>query len=398
MLLNNKKIVLGITGGIAAYKAVELARLFIKNGALVWPVMTKSAANFITPLSLQTVARNPVFQDMFDLTRESRISHIDLAENADIVVIAPATANIIGKVASGIADDILTTIIMATKAPVLLAPAMNVNMYENKIVQHNIEKLKKLGYYFIGPDEGELACGYEGKGRLAPVEDILDAAEECLAPKDLKGEKVLVTAGPTREAIDPVRFISNPSSGKMGYAIARAAKRRGAEVVLVSGPCYLAPPRGITLIKTTTAEEMAEAAMRHYPQSTVVIMAAAVSDYRPKISHKNKVKKEEARFNIELERTQDILKEMGNKKRGQFLVGFALETEDILANAKKKLKEKKLDLIIANDPTGFDGEVTQVTVLEKDDKIEALPALAKNEAAERILDRVVRAVTNIFTN
>ncbi|MBI5048595.1 MAG: bifunctional phosphopantothenoylcysteine decarboxylase/phosphopantothenate--cysteine ligase CoaBC [Deltaproteobacteria bacterium] len=388
-MLNNKKIVVGITGGIAAYKALELVRLFIKNGALVWPVMTRSAVNFITPLSLQTVARNPVFQDMFDLTLESKMSHIDLAEKADMVVVAPATANIIGKVASGIADDLLTTIIMATKAPVLFAPAMNSNMYENKIVQHNIEKLKKIGYHFIGPDEGELACGYEGKGRLAPVEDILDAAEECLAPKNLKGEKILVTAGPTREAIDPVRFISNPSSGKMGYAIARAAKRRGAEVVLVSGPSHLAPPRGITFIKTTTAEDMAEAAMRHYPQSTVVIMAAAVSDYRPKISHGKKVKKEEARFNIELERTQDILKEMGNRKRGQFLVGFALETEDILANAKKKLKEKKLDLIIANDPTSFDGEVTQVTVLGKDDKIEALPALAKNEVAEHILDRVI---------
>jgi len=392
MILNGKKIILGITGGIAAYKAIELARLFIKSGASVWPVMTKASANFITPLTLQTITGNPVARDMFDLTQESRISHIELAEKADIVVVAPATANIIGKAASGIADDLLTTVIMATRAPVLFAPAMNSNMYENKIVQTNIERLKKIGCSFIGPEEGELACGYEGRGRLAPVEDIVDAAEECLAPKDLKGEKVLVTAGPTREAIDPVRFISNPSSGRMGYAIARAAKRRGAEVVLVSGPSHLNPPRGVTFIKTTTAEEIAEATMRHYPQSTVVIMAAAVSDYRPRISHRKKVKKEEARINIELERTQDILKELGSRKRGQFLVGFALETENMLANAKKKLKEKRLDMIVANDPGGFDGEITQVTIIESEDTVEHLPPFPKNEVAERILDKVAMAI------
>jgi len=392
MILNGKKIILGITGGIAAYKAIELARLFIKSGASVWPVMTKASANFITPLTLQTITGNPVARDMFDLTQESRISHIELAEKADIVVVAPATANIIGKAASGIADDLLTTVIMATRAPLLFAPAMNSNMYENKIVQTNIERLKKNGCSFIGPEEGELACGYEGRGRLAPIEDIVDAAEECLAPKDLKGEKVLVTAGPTREAIDPVRFISNPSSGRMGYAIARAAKRRGAEVVLVSGPSHLNPPRGVTFIKTTTAEEIAEATMRHYPQSTVVIMAAAVSDYRPRISHRKKVKKEEARINIELERTQDILKELGSRKRGQFLVGFALETENMLANAKKKLKEKRLDMIVANDPGGFDGEITQVTIIESEDTVEHLPPFPKNEVAERILDKVAMAI------
>jgi len=392
MILNGKKIILGITGGIAAYKAIELARLFIKSGASVWPVMTTASANFITPLTLQTITGNPVALDMFDLTEESRISHIELAEKADIVVVAPATANIIGKAASGIADDLLTTVIMATRAPVLFAPAMNSNMYENKIVQTNIERLKKIGCSFIGPEEGELACGYEGRGRLAPVEDIVDAAEECLAPKDLKGEKVLVTAGPTREAIDPVRFISNPSSGRMGYAIARAARRRGAEVVLVSGPSHLNPPRGVTFIKTTTAEEIAEATMRHYPQSTVVIMAAAVSDYRPRISHRKKVKKEEARINIELERTQDILKELGSRKRGQFLVGFALETENMLANAKKKLKEKRLDMIVANDPGGFDGEITQVTIIEGEDIVEHLPPFPKNEVAERILDKVAMAI------
>ena len=392
MILNGKKIILGITGGIAAYKAIELARLFIKSGASVWPVMTKASANFITPLTLQTITGNPVALDMFDLTEESRISHIELAEKADIVVVAPATANIIGKVASGIADDLLTTVIMATRAPLLFAPAMNSNMYENKIVEANIERLKKNGYSFIGPEEGELACGYEGRGRLAPIVDIVDAAEECLAPKDLKGEKVLVTAGPTREAIDPVRFISNPSSGRMGYAIARAAKRRGAEVVLVSGPSHLNPPRGVTFIKTTTAEQITEANTQHYPQSTVVIMAAAVSDYRPRISHRKKVKKEEARINIELERTQDILKELGSRKRGQFLVGFALETENMLANAKKKLKEKRLDMIVANDPGGFDGEITQVTIIESEDTVEHLPPFPKNEVAERILDKVAMAI------
>lgn len=391
-ILNGKNIILGVTGGIAAYKALELTRLFVKNGASVWPVMTRAAREFITPLSLQTLARNPVSIGLFDVGQEARASHIELAEKADIVVIAPATANILGKVAGGIADDLLSTIIMATKAPTLFAPAMNTNMYENRIVQDNIKKLKGLGYCFIGPGEGELACGYEGKGRLAPVEDILDAIEDCISPKDLKGQKVLVSAGPTREFIDPVRFISNPSSGRMGYALARSARRRGAEVVLVSGPSYLRLPRGVALTRVTTAEEMYEVAMRHYPQSTVVIMASAVSDYRPRVTQRRKVKKEDVSLTIELERTQDILKEMGDKKRGQLLVGFALETDETLANAERKLKEKNLDIIVANDPKGFDAETSQVTIIDRDGGMEELPILLKEEIAERVLDKVVNGL------
>lgn len=392
MILKDKNIVLGITGGIAAYKALELTRLLVKKGANVYPVMTKSAAEFIAPLSFQTLSGNPVFTELFDVSRDASIRHIDIAEKADIIIIAPATANVIGKAANGIADDLLTTIIMASKCPKLFAPAMNVNMYENPIVQKNIARLKRVGYSFAGPCEGELACGYEGKGRLAPIEDIIDMAEECLSPKDMKGQKVLVTAGPTREAIDPVRFISNPSSGKMGYAIARAAKRRGAEVVLVSGHSHLKPPTGIKFVDVITADEMADAAMRHYPQSTVVIMAAAVSDYKPKTSHKKKVKKEETKLTIELERTHDILQEMGDKKRGQFLVGFALETDDIIANAKKKLEDKHLDLIVANDPRGFDKDVNQVTIIDKSGGVIELPQLPKDEIAERVLDIVVKRI------
>ncbi len=390
MILKDKNIILGITGGIAAYKALELTRLLNKKGANVYPVMTKSAAEFVAPLSFQTLSGNHVFTELFDAGRDASIRHIDIAEKADIIIIAPATANVIGKVANGIADDLLTTIIMASKCPKLFAPAMNVNMYENPIVQKNIARLKRVGYSFAGPCEGELACGYEGKGRLAPIEDIIDAAEECLSPKDMKGQKVLVTAGPTREAIDPVRFVSNPSSGKMGYAIARAAKRRGAEVVLVSGHSYLKPPTGITFVSVATADEMLEASLRHYPQSTVVIMAAAVADYKPKTSYRKKVKKEETKLTIELERTQDILQEMGNKKRGQFLVGFALETDEMIANAKKKLESKHLDLIVANEPKGFDKDVNQVTIIDKSGGIIELPQLQKDEIAERVLDIVVK--------
>lgn len=392
MLLKDKNIILGITGGISAYKALELTRLMIKKGANIWPVMTRASREFITPLSLQTLARNPVLTNLFDIGQEARISHIELDEKADIVVVAPATANILGKVAAGIADDLLSTIIMATKAPILFAPAMNANMYENPVVEANIKRLKGLGYCFVGPEEGELACGYEGKGRLAPIEDILDAVEDCLSPKDLKGQKVLVSAGPTREAIDPVRFISNPSSGRMGYALARVARRRGAEVVLVSGPSSLRPPRGVALTRVTTAEEMYEVAMRHYPQSTVVIMAAAVSDYRPRVTQRKKIKKEEASLTIELERTQDILKEMGDKKRGQFLVGFALETDETLANAERKLKEKNLDIMVANDPKGFDAEASQVTIMDRAGGMEELPLLLKEEIAERVLDKVVEGL------
>jgi phosphopantothenoylcysteine decarboxylase/phosphopantothenate--cysteine ligase len=353
--------------------------------------MTRAATEFITPLTLETLARNPALTGLFNKRGNGTIDHIELAAKADLIIVAPATANIIGKVASGIADDLLTTIIMATRAPVLFAPAMNTKMYENPIVQDNIQKLKRLNYLFVGPEEGELACGEEGKGRLSEPESILDAAIDCLSRKDLTGDKILVTTGPTRESIDPVRFISNPSSGRMGHAIAIAARRRGAEVVLVSGPSSLPPPGGVTLINVTTAEEMAEASLSHFPQSTIVIMAAAVSDLRPRTASKRKIKKEDVRITIETERTRDILKEMGKRKKGQFLVGFALETDDIVKNAQKKLEEKNLDLIAANDPRALGAEISQITLIDKDRQVETLPPLSKGEVANRILDKIIKS-------
>lgn len=391
MILKNKKITLGVTGAISAYKALELTRLLIREGAEVRPVMTKSAAEFITPLSLSTLACCQVSTGLFDLTNETRISHIDLAQTSDLIIVAPATANIIGKAANGLADDLLSTVLMAAKAPVLMAPSMNSQMWANPVVQANIKKLEKLGYLFVGPSEGELACGYPGKGRLAPVEEILEAAREALSPKDLKGEKVLVTAGPTRESIDPVRYVSNASSGKMGYAIARAARRRGAEVVLVSGPSYLPVPTGVTFVPVRTAEEMLDACVRYFPQSTLVIMAAAVADYRPTKSYPSKVKKDAKFLSIEMERTQDVLKHLGSRKKpGQTLIGFALETDSMEENARKKLKEKNLDFVVANTPAGLDSDTNTVTIIGQSGKDERLPVLSKEEIADRILDRAVK--------
>ncbi|MFQ5736004.1 MAG: bifunctional phosphopantothenoylcysteine decarboxylase/phosphopantothenate--cysteine ligase CoaBC [Thermodesulfobacteriota bacterium] len=391
MVIKGKKVVLGVTGAISAYKSLELARLLVKEEAEVWPVMTRSATEFISALSLSTLARNDVYTDLFELTGASRISHIELAQKADLVIVAPATANFMGKAAGGIADDLLTTIVSAAAAPVLIAPSMNTRMWENPIVAGNVAKLKAHGLLFIGPDEGDLACGYAGKGRLSAVEDIMEAAEEALQPKDLSGEKVLVTAGPTREAIDPVRYVSNASSGRMGYAVARAARRRGAEVVLVSGPTYLPKPAGIDFVPVVTAEEMNEACIKYYPQSTIVVMAAAVADYRPVKSFSRKVKKDAKALNIEMERTTDVLKYMGQEKKdGQLLVGFALETEDLEENARKKLNDKKLDLVVANDPAGLDSPMNQVTILSVEGYVETLAPLRKDEVADRILDKVVR--------
>ncbi|MFQ5586730.1 MAG: bifunctional phosphopantothenoylcysteine decarboxylase/phosphopantothenate--cysteine ligase CoaBC [Thermodesulfobacteriota bacterium] len=387
MFLKDKWIVLGVTGGIAAYKALEVTRLIVKAGGRVWPVMTASATEFIRPLTFATLAGNRVATGLFDGSGED---HIALAKRADLVIVAPATANIIGKVASGIADDLLTTVIMATGAPVLFAPAMHTRMYENPIVQGNIEKLKQLDYRFAAPEEGDLASGEEGIGRLADPDTILEAAIISLAPQDMADEKVLVTAGPTQEAIDPVRFLSNRSSGRMGYAIARAARRRGATVTLVSGPTTLPPPEGVTVVRVTTAAEMAAAALSRYPTSTIVIMAAAVSDFRPKNQQKEKIKKDVAEPVLQLERTQDILMEMGRRRKGQFLAGFALETENIVDNAERKLVEKKLDLIVANDTGGLDSDSNRITVIVRNGQTEELPSLPKEEVAERVIDRIVR--------
>jgi len=391
MSLKNKKIVLGVTGAISAYKALELTRLFVKEGATVLPVMTRAAAEFITPLSFSTLAKSPVYGGLFELTEGSRISHIELAQTSDLICVAPATANFIGKAACGIADDLLTTIVMAACAPVLVAPSMNTRMWENPVVAGNVARLKAAGYLFVDPSEGELACGTSGKGRLAPVEDIVEAAIDALSVKDLAGEKVLVTAGPTREPIDPVRFVSNSSSGRMGYAIARAAKRRGAEVVLISGPTHLCCPPGVTTVKAATAQELYDACAGYYPQSTIVVMSAAVADYRPVKSFPHKVKKEAGSLSVDMERTADVLKHMGKrKKKGQFLVGFALETENMEANARKKLDEKNLDLVVANSPAGLDSEMNQVVIIDKKGGAEPLQPMKKDLLADIILDRVVK--------
>ena len=393
MLIKDKTIVLGITGGIAAYKAAELARLLIKAGSNVHVVMTKGAAEFVTPLTFQVLSKNPVHTEMFSLTQEAEVGHISLADRADLFVIAPATANILGKIANGIADDLLTTSIMATRAPVLFAPAMNCNMYENSIVKGNMNKLKSYDYHFIDAETGELACGYEGKGRMAEPSDILEEIETILSPKDLEGERILVTAGPTFETIDPVRFIGNRSSGKMGYALARMAIRRGADVTLISGPSSLKPPRGVRFISVESAAEMRKAVMTNLKDATTAIMAAAVGDYTPVKAASSKMKKGKEPLSLELEKTLDILLEIGKKKGKRLLIGFAAETENLMANAKKKLKEKNLDLIVANNVkepgAGFGVDTNIVTIIDKKGNIEELPKMSKEEVAWRVLDWVI---------
>ena len=387
------KLVLGVTGGIACYKAVELVRLLVKDGFLVQVVMTRGAIEFVTPLTFQTLSGFPVATETFNLTQESEIGHINLADSADLFVIAPATANVIGKIAAGIADDLLTTVLMATQAPILIAPAMNIHMYENPILQENIRKLRRLGYHFMEPAEGYLACGYEGKGRLPEPEKILEEIRRLLKKKDLVGEKLLITAGPNREPLDPIRYLSNRSSGRMGYALARAAIRRGAEVALISGPTELEPPPGARLTSVTTAAEMRRAVLEEFSSCTVVIMAAAVSDYRPVELADKKIKRGKGPIDLRLEPNPDILKEIGSKKNGKMLVGFAAETEELIANAEKKLKEKNLDMIVANNISeagaGFDVDTNVATILDRNGAIRSLSLMSKDELAEQILDHLL---------
>jgi len=392
-MLQGKTIVLGVTGGIAVYKAVELLRLYVKAGAKVHVVMTRSAQEFVTPLTFQTLSGNPVHTELFSLYQESEIGHISLADRADLFVVAPATANIVGKVASGIADDLLSTTIMATKAPVLFVPAMNVNMWENPLYRQNEAKLRGLGYHFMEPASGYLACGWEGKGKLPDPTTICAETERLLTPQDLPGETVLVTAGPTREELDPVRYISNYSSGKMGYAIARAACSRGARVILVTGPTCLSPPCGVETVAVSSALQMRDAVLARAAEATVIIKAAAVADYRPAETATGKIKKEDAAaLTLRLEKNPDILAELGRNKGDRFLVGFAAETADLLQNARKKLQEKNLDLIVANDVTqegaGFDVDTNIVRLLYRDGTLEELPQMTKDEVAHRLLDRV----------
>ncbi|MBW6510725.1 MAG: bifunctional phosphopantothenoylcysteine decarboxylase/phosphopantothenate--cysteine ligase CoaBC [Desulfuromonadaceae bacterium] len=393
-MLQGKEIILGVCGGIAAYKAAELTRLYIKANANVHVVMTRAAQEFITPLTFQTLSGNPVHTNLFNLYQESEISHIALAERADICVVAPATANVIGKLAGGIADDLLTTTLMATRAPILLAPAMNVNMWENSICTDNRQRLQNNGYRILDPISGMLACGWEGKGKLPEPAAIFAKTLELLTPNDLAGRTVLISAGPTREEIDPVRFISNYSSGKMGYAIAAAARQRGARTILVSGPTCLPQPHGVERIDVTSAQQMRTAMLNHAPQADIIIKAAAVADYRPATRADKKIKKSDA-FDmiLALEKTPDILAEIGEDKGRAILVGFAAETENLLDNAAAKLEQKNLDLIVANDISqegaGFDGDTNIVRLLYRGGRIEELPLMTKEAVANQLLDRIL---------
>ncbi len=391
-MLGNRRIILGVTGGIAAYKAVELLRLFSKGGADVHVIMTRSAQEFVTPLTFQTLSGNRVHTALFNLISENEIGHISLSEMADLVVIAPATANIIGKIAGGIADDMLSTTVMATRAPVVVAPAMNSRMYANPFYRENEEKLKRSGYIIVPPEKGFLACGTEGEGKLAPVETIFEYAASALSPKDLAGETILVTAGATREEMDPVRFITNRSSGKMGYAIASAAARRGARVILVSGHSTLPPPCGVEFVSVESAEEMRSAVISRSGECDAIIKCAAVADYRPKERSPLKIKKNSDVLTLELVKNRDILAELGQMPGRPFLAGFAAETGNLEEFASMKLEEKKADLIVANDVShegiGFDSDDNRVLILARDGSRIELPLMPKTELAGVILDQV----------
>ncbi len=388
-----KKILLGVTGGIAAYKSCELVRRLMAEGASVQVIMTANAMEFVSPLTFQTLSGNRVASKTFDLGWESEIGHISLADSAELIVIAPATASFIGKVASGIADTLLSNVILATRSRVILCPAMNVNMYKNPVVQDNLDKLRKHGFIVVEPAEGDLACGWEGKGRLPDTGEIMEEIEKALTPQDLNDEKVLVTAGATREFIDAVRYISNPSSGKMGYALAKEARLRGAEVVLISGKTSLSPPHGVRLVEAVSARDMYKSVMDFLDWSTIVIKAAAVGDYTPSEKVNGKIKKLDNERTLKLKRTQDILKKVGEKKNGRFVVGFAAETENLIENARDKLKRKKADLIVANDilkpGAGFEVDTNQVHFVYGNGKTEELPLISKADIARKVFDRIL---------
>lgn len=390
-MIKGKQIVLGVTGGIAAYKVVELVRQFRKRDAKVYIIMTKNAQQFITPLTFQTISGNQVFTDLFN-SFQPEIDHIALADKADILIIAPATANIIAKIASGCADDLLSTVVLATRAPMLIAPAMNAKMWDNPVVKQNIEKLKERSFKIIEPTTGELACGYEGKGRLAEIEDIVEEAITILTKKDFQGERILITAGPTHEPIDPVRFLTNRSSGKMGYALAKASHRRGAEVRFIIGPINFQPIPHIHTTPVETSLEMNKAVLHHYKSCSIVIKAAAVADYRPKKIFQDKMKKTYKTFTLGLERNPDILYQLGKNKGNRILVGFAAETRNIISQAKSKLDKKNLDLIVVNNAHqkkgGFGSDSNEVTLIDYEGKIDALPLMGKEELADKILDKI----------
>ena len=391
----SKCVVIGVTGGIAVYKALDVISALRKKDIEVHVIMTESASKFVNPLIFQSISQNMVVTDMFAEPKAWEIQHISLAQKADLMLVAPATANIIGKISNGIADDMLSTTIMATKAKVLIAPAMNTNMYENKIVQNNISKLKDFGYKFIEPASGRLACGDVGIGKLADVNTIVERVLEELEEKeqDLLGKKVLISAGPTIAPIDPVRYITNRSTGKMGYAIAQEARERGAEVVLVSGPTNLNPPKDVKIINIKTNEEMKNEILQYFEWADIVIKSAAVADYKPKEYSEEKIKKGDGDLNLCLTRDNDILKSLGEIKTHQILVGFAAESNNVLENANKKLKNKNLDFIVANDitssDTGFGSEDNKVVILSKNDEKLELEKMSKKEVASNIFDMIL---------
>nr|WP_082688052.1 bifunctional phosphopantothenoylcysteine decarboxylase/phosphopantothenate--cysteine ligase CoaBC [Bacillus coahuilensis] len=386
----NKNILLCVTGGIAVYKAVSLTSKLTQSGANVKVIMTKSAQKFVTPLTFQAISRNPVYTDTFDEKEPESIAHIDVADWADLIIVAPATANTIGKLANGIADDMISTTLLAATAPVWVAPAMNVHMYDHPAVKRNIQTLASFGYEFIEPSEGYLACGYVGKGRLEEPEKIVELVQHFfLEEKPLKGKRILITAGPTRESVDPVRFFTNRSTGKMGYSLAKEAVKLGATVTLVSGPVHLEPPTGLTMINVTTAEEMYEATLNSFEEQDVVIKTAAVADYRPVDISNNKMKKSEGELTINLERTKDILATLGHKKTHQFLVGFAAETDNVEQYAREKLIRKNADIIVANnvlvEGAGFGTDTNKVVMYMKSGESKPLPLQTKDSVAKNIL-------------
>jgi phosphopantothenoylcysteine decarboxylase / phosphopantothenate---cysteine ligase len=395
-MLSRKRIILCVSGGIAVYKAAALTSKLVQAGAEVKVIMSDSAIEFVSPLTFQALSRNDVYYDTFDEKNSKVIAHIDLADWADLVLVAPATANIIGKLANGIADNMLTTTLLATTANVWIAPAMNVHMYDHPAVQKNIQTLYEFGYRFIEPSEGYLACGYVGKGRLEEPEKIVSLLTNFFEQQEfgmpLSGFNIMVTAGPTREKVDPVRYFTNHSTGKMGYAIAEEAAKLGANVTLVTGPTSLTPPSHVTTIKIESAQEMYEQVMKNYPNMDVVIKSAAVADYRPTNIHDQKLKKQNENLTIELAKTTDILKELGQKKSHQLLVGFAAETNDLDLYAKKKLVTKNLDLIVANNVTtegaGFGTDTNIVTIYDKLLNKMELPLMAKKEVAKTLLLKV----------
>ncbi len=394
MNLKNKTILLGVSGGIAAYKSAALTSMLVKSGAEVRVIMTEHATNFINPITFETLTGHKCITDTFDRNFEFKVEHVSLAQKADAIIIAPATANIIAKIAHGLADDMLTTTFLASKAPKIIAPAMNTGMYENPITQENLVLLEKYGMQVITPANGYLACGDIGAGKMPEPETLYEHILQCCAcEKDMKGMKVLITAGPTQEPIDPVRYITNHSSGRMGYAIARACMLRGADVTLVSGKTFLSPPISTTVIPVVTAKDMYEAVTSHYKDMDIIIKAAAVADYRPTKISSEKVKKSDKELSIPLERTDDILQYLGRyKKAGQFLCGFSMETENMLENSKNKLLKKNLDMIVANNlkiqGAGFETDTNIVTIITPDN-ITELPLMEKEDVAFHILDKIL---------